>query len=94
MAATIPASCSHDDGSEPEPTPVPTPVIDVTPPTITVSLSSVDITGVEKIVISGNELYVGDKLAASWRDDMTKSCKVQVVFDGNAVSSGDVATHT
>ena len=87
-------ACSHDDGNDPEPIPVPVtpePIKDVTPPSIKVVHASVDITGVEQIVIRGNELLVGELLVASWTDEVTKSCKVQITFDGTAVSSGDVA---
>lgn len=49
-----------------------------------------DIAGVEKIRISGNELYIGDKLVATWKDDVTTNCIVKVTFDGIAVNSGDV----
>lgn len=86
-------SCTHEEEIEPQPTqpPVPVPVVDITPPSIKVLLSSVDITGVEQIIISGNELRVGNLLVASWTDDMTKSCQVQMTFDGNAISSGEVA---
>ena len=93
MAVVIPVSCSHDEPSSEIPVPVPTPsgpVVDTTPPTITVLLSSLDIIGVEKILISGSELHVGDKLVATWTDDVTKSCTVKVTFDGAAVTSGDV----
>ncbi len=67
---------------------MPTP--DITPPTITLHLNSVDITGVEEIRIGGSELHVGDKLVASWTDNVTKSCQVKVTFDGAPVSSGEV----
>lgn len=63
---------------------------DKTPPTITVHQSSIDITGVEKILVSGSELHVGSTLVASWKDNVTKNCKVQLKFDGTAISSGDV----
>ena len=94
MAVAIPAGCSHDDDGNASKIDSPTPsIVDTKAPTITVVLTSVDITGVEKILVSGSELRVGDKLVASWKDDVTKNCKVQMAFDGSSISSGDVATH-
>ena len=90
MAVTLLSACSggdSDDGGSINP---PTPVIDVTPPTIKVLLSTVDITGVEEIRISGNELSIGSKLVASWSDNVTKNCMVQMTFDGVSVISGNV----
>ena len=97
MAVAFTTNCTHDepdmwnisgswDGS--------VPFVDVTPPTVTVYISSVDITGVEEIRISDNELYVGDKLVASWTDNVTKNCKVRISFDGVVISSGEVARHS
>ena len=34
-------------------------------PTINLLYSKIDIVGVEKILINGNELYIGDKLVAT-----------------------------
>lgn len=64
---------------------------DTTAPTIATLLSTVDIIGIEEILIKGNELYVGDKLVASWTDDVTKNCKVELSFSGTVVNSGDIA---
>ena len=60
-------------------------------PSINVLYSTIDIIGVEKILIKDNELYVGDKLVASWTDNVTKNCKVELRFSGIAVNSGEVA---
>lgn len=93
MTVVTLTTCTHEDEIEPGTSqpPVPVPVVDITPPSIKVMLSSVDITGVEQIIISGNELRVGNLLVASWTDNMTKSCQVQMTFDGSAISSGEVA---
>lgn len=64
---------------------------DKTAPTITVLTPIVYIIGVEEILIKGNELYVGDKQMASWTDDVTKNCKVELSFSGATVNSGDIA---
>ena len=93
MAVAIPASCSHDEPSNESPIPVPSvpTVTDTTAPAIDLKMGSIDIIGVEQILISGSELYVGDKLVAKWTDDVTKNCTVKVTFDGSTVASGDVA---
>ena len=91
MAVVILTACGHDDIVKDTPAPKPDiPTVDTTSPVITVHLSSVDITGVEEILISGNQLHVGDKLVASWTDNVTKSCQVKMTFDGSPVSSGNV----
>ena len=90
MAVTLFSACSVGDSVEGDDITPPVPVIDVTPPTIKVLLSTVDITGVEEIRISGNELSIGSKLVASWSDNVTKNCMVQMTFDGVSVSSGNV----
>ena len=95
MAATIPVSCTRDDdGNSSKTDPSNPDFVDRNAPTITVVLASVDITGIEKIFISGSKLYISDKLVASWTDDVTKNCKVQLAFDGSSISSGDVASHS
>ena len=84
------ASCVHED--EIENTDSPKSGNDVTAPKITLHRPNVDITGVEKIVISGSELHVGDLLVASWKDDVSKTCKVKMMFNGSDISSGEVAS--
>ncbi|MBR3454030.1 MAG: hypothetical protein IKH26_01780 [Bacteroidaceae bacterium] len=87
------ASCAHEDEIEnTDPLNPSNPGNDVTAPKITLHRSSVDITGVEKISISGSELHVGDLLVASWMDDVTKTCKVKMMFNGSDISSGEVAS--
>ena len=78
-------SCSHNESGIPA---------DVTPPTIKVHFSSVEITGEEVIRVSGNELYIGDKFVAEWTDNVTKNCKVQMKLDGVVIASGNVLTHS
>lgn len=78
-------SCSHNESGIPA---------DATPPTIKVHFSSVEITGEEVIRVSGNELYIGDKLVAEWTDNVTKDCKVQMKLDGVVIASGNVLTHS
>ena len=94
MTVAVLGSCggSDDEGGGSQ-TVVPQPNLpDITPPTIKVVLSSVDITGVEKISIAGSELRVGELLVASWTDNVTKNCQVMMMFNGSAISSGEVAS--
>ena len=90
ITAGVLASCVHED--EIENTDSPKSGNDVTAPKITLHRPNVDITGVEKIIISGSELYVGDLLVASWKDDVSKTCKVKMMFNGSDISSGEVAS--
>ena len=94
MAVAVLGSCggSDDEGGGSQ-TVLPQPNLpDITPPTIKVVHSSVDITGVEKISIAGSELRVGELLVASWTDNVTKNCQVMMMFNGSAISSGEVAS--
>lgn len=94
---TVFTSCTKEDivNETPVPpnpqNPPDPPKKDTTAPTIATLLSTVDIIGIEEILIKGNELYVGDKLVASWTDDVTKNCKVELSFSGTVVNSGDIA---
>ena len=81
-------SCAHEENTENPSSSLP--AVDKTPPTITLHRTSVDITGVEQISIVGSELRVGDILVASWKDNVTKSCQVKMMFEGTAISSGEV----
>ena len=89
MAVVIPMSCTRDDSAsdKTKPDPVQT---DTKAPTITVVVASIDITGMEAVSVSGNELHIGNILVASWTDNETRNCKVQLVFDGQTVNSGEV----
>ena len=59
-------------------------------PTITVLIQEKNvITGV-KFVVEGNQLLFDGQVAASWTDDFSETCTVQMSLDGQAVHSGDV----
>ena len=60
---------------------------DTTPPTITVSKSSIDITWWKEIRISWNQLYIWDILVASRNDNQTKNCKVLLSINWKSISS-------
>lgn len=76
--------CSKDSGSGEE--------ADIKPPTVTLLLSSVEITGEEAVTVSGNELLVGTKKVASWKDEVTQNCAVTMTFNDVPVTSGFVPT--
>ena len=61
---------------------------DTTPPKIDIINSEVDISGWKKVEISWNKLIIWWNIVASWSDDHTKDCKVQITMDWNTISSG------
>lgn len=77
-----------------DPTPVtpvtpvdPTPAKDTKAPVITVSKNSVNVISGPAIIISGNEMKIGEEAVASWKDDVSSTCKVELTFtpkDGSA----------
>ena len=42
--------------------------------------------------ISGNQLYIGNQLVASWSDKETMTCKVKLTLDGKEVKAGTSLT--
>ena len=59
-------------------------------PTITVLIQEKNVIVGVKVVIDGNQLLFDEQVAASWTDDFTETCTVQLSLDGQAVNSGDV----
>ena len=47
------------------------------------------ITGV-KVNVDGNQLLFDDQVAATWKDDYTENCKVELTLEGKTINSGDV----
>lgn len=84
---TVFTSCAKEDDVENK-------VRDIKPPTINVLRTSVDITGVEEIRISGSELRIGDIVVASWSDEVTKNCQVKMTIDGVVFNSGNIPTQS
>lgn len=77
-AASLFVACSSDS-AEPK---------DTTPPTIMLNQAEVEVTGGKEVRISEAQLFVGDALAASWKDDVSKKCTVQLYLNGKNISSG------
>jgi hypothetical protein len=46
------------------------------------------VTGGKVVRISGNQLFVGDALVASWKDNASKDCTIALSFNGNTITSG------
>ena len=59
-------------------------------PTITVLIQEKNVIAGVKVVIDGNQLLFDEQVAASWTDDFSETCTVQMSLDGQAVNSGDV----
>ena len=50
--------------------------------------AEMEVTGGKEVRISEAQLFVGDALAASWKDDVSKKCTVQLYLNGKNISSG------
>ena len=78
LAVALLSSCSDDKDA-------PTPG-DTTAPVIKVVNLSVDISWGKQVKVKDNELYVGDVLVASWTDNVTKKCKVELTLNSKPVA--------
>jgi len=77
-AASILTACSSDEPENPK---------DVVAPTVNVSQHDVDITWWKQVRISWNQLYIWDVLVASWTDNVTKNCTVELWLNWKTISS-------
>ena len=62
--------------------------MDTKAPVISVSLSSVNVIGGQEVTLGTSELKIGTKTVATWKDDVSKTCKVVLELDGKSISSG------
>ena len=62
--------------------------MDTKAPFITVSLSSVNVIGGQEVALETSELKIGTKTVATWKDDVSTTCKAGLELDGKAISSG------
>ena len=86
------SSCWGDSPSDyVEPVTPPTPAKN-TPPTIETKLTEIDVTWGHELRISGNQLYIGTHLVASWSDKETTTCEVKLTLDGKEVKAGTSLT--
>ena len=64
--------------------------IDSTAPVINLSVSEMNIFGGVEVVLMGNELYLGSRVVATWKDDVSKVCEAVLSLDGKSISSGTI----
>ena len=64
--------------------------IDSTAPVISLSFSEMNVFGGVEAILMGNEFYLGDRVAATWKDDVSKVCETTLSLDGKSISSGTV----
>ena len=76
--ATVLTACSDDEPDNPN---------DTIAPTVNVSQHDVDITWWKQVRISWNQLYIWDVLVASWTDNVTKNCTVELWLNWKTISS-------
>ena len=88
---SIAVSCGGDEPIDPTPsTPEnpSTPTKDTKAPVISVSQASVNVIGGLTVTLGTSELKIGDKTVATWTDNVTKTCKGALEFNGQTISSG------
>ena len=78
MAAFLAVSCGGDEPVEPKPPTPPTPAKDTKAPVITVSTNTVNVIAAPEATVSGSELKIGAASVASWKDDVSATCTVEV----------------
>lgn len=81
-SASLLTACGGGDGPD-----NPIEIKDVTPPTVNVNKSSVDISWWKEIRISGNQLYIWNEIVASWSDNKTKNCSVLLSINWKTITS-------
>ncbi len=81
-------ACGGKEPIDPTPPTPPTPTIDTKAPVISVSLSSVYVIGGQEVTLGASELKIGTKTVATWKDDVSKTCKAGLELEGKAISSG------
>lgn len=59
-------------------------------PTIEVKIPEKNVIAGVKVKVEGNQLLFDDQVAATWKDDYTENCKVELTLEGKTINSGDV----
>ena len=88
FAVVLLVACGGKEPIDPTPPTPPTPTVDTKAPVISVSLSSVNVIGGQEVTLGTSELKIGTKTVATWKDDVSKTCKAGLELDGKAISSG------
>ncbi len=66
---------------------------DITPPTITMKMSEVDVSGGKMMSIDANQLVIGEDVVATWSDDKTAVCTATITVGGVALTSGTMLSN-
>ncbi len=88
LALSFLVACGGKEPIDPTPPTPPTPTVDTKAPVISVSLSSVNVIGGQEVTLGTSELKIGTKTVATWKDDVSKTCKAGLELDGKSISSG------
>lgn len=59
-------------------------------PKIEVLVQEKNVVAGVKVKIEGNQLLFDDQVAATWKDDYSENCKVELTLEGKTINSGDV----
>lgn len=88
MLMMLLAGCGGSDDI-PTPTPTPTPTTQKGYPTVSVSQTTVNVFGGAKVEVKTSQLLIGGDVVASWTDETTQQCKVEMKCNDHAVNNGD-----
>ena len=59
-------------------------------PEIEVKIAEKNVIAGVKVKIEGNQLFFDDQVAATWKDDYSENCKVELTLEGKTINSGDI----
>lgn len=59
-------------------------------PEIEVKIKEKNVVAGVEVKVDGNKLFFDDQVAATWKDDYTENCKVELTLEGKTINSGDV----
>ena len=59
-------------------------------PEIEVKIAEKNLIAGVKVKIEGNQLFFDDQVAATWKDDYSENCKVELTLEGKTINSGDI----
>ena len=60
-------------------------------PTIEIKITEKNVIAGVKVKVEGNQLFFDDQVAATWKDDYSENCKVELsLSSGQTVNSGDI----
>ena len=59
-------------------------------PEIEIKIAEKNVIAGVKVKVEENQLFFDDQVAATWKDDYTENCKVELTLEGKTINSGDV----